>query len=93
MGDASYAPHFAADELRRDHGLATFVLDADIDDVEVDPHRRCARSYAGEVVDQVGPPEFGPERDRWYEDYFEWEYSLVPASRGDRDFDFEATKP
>jgi rhodanese-related sulfurtransferase len=92
VGDASHAPHFAAHELRREHGLATFVLDAELEDVPVrltadDP------DFAGAVVDQVGPPEFGPERDRWYEEYFEWEYSLVPASKGDHDFAFEGKKP
>jgi rhodanese-related sulfurtransferase len=92
VGDASYAPHFAADELLRDHGVGAVVLDGGIDALPValttaDP------SYAGAVVDQVGPPEFGPERDRWYEEYFEWEYSLVPSSTGDPDFDFEGKKP
>jgi rhodanese-related sulfurtransferase len=92
VGDDSYAPHFVAAELLRDHGLATFVLDGGIAAFQGelttdDPW------FAGDVVDQTGPPEFGPERDRFYEEYFEWEYSLVPASAGDRDFDFEGKKP
>jgi len=92
VGDASYAPHFVADELVRDHGLDTFVLDEDLESVPVALTTE-QPWHAGEVVDQVGPPDFGPERDRWYEEYFEWEYSLVPSSTGDHDFDFERKRP
>jgi rhodanese-related sulfurtransferase len=91
VGDSSYAPHFVAEELLRTHGLPTFVLDGGIEsfqgELTTDPW------FAGDIVDRTGPPEFGPERDRFYEEYFEWEYSLVPASAGDRDFDFEGKKP
>jgi len=46
--------------------------------------------YAGEIVDRVGPPDFGPERDAWYAAYFEWELSLLRESAGDPFFDFDA---
>ena len=90
VGDASYAPHFAAAELLERHGIATWVLVGDLGELPLttdDP------TYAGEVVDQVGPPESGPERDRWYEEHFEWEYLLVPSSLGDPDFAFGSKKP
>lgn len=92
LGDAAYVPHFAAEELAREHGLATLVLDEGIESVPVSTTSE-QPWHAGEVVDQVGPPEFGPERDRWYEEYFEWEYSLVPSSTGDHDFDFAGKRP
>ncbi|WP_205473400.1 rhodanese-like domain-containing protein [Nocardioides sp. SYSU D00038] len=91
VGSASYAPHFAAaDLLAAEADVA--VLTDDLADVGV-PLTTADPQHAGEVVDEVGPPEFGPERDRWYREYFEWEYSLVPASTGDPDFAFEEKRP
>ncbi|QIG45853.1 sulfurtransferase [Nocardioides anomalus] len=91
VGDASYQPHFAAAEANA-AGASVQVLDGGVEAVadrltDADPQ------YAGDVVDQTGPPPFGPDRDQWYRDYFDWEYSLVPASTGDRDFAFEEKRP
>lgn len=86
VGDDRYHPHFAAADVQ---GLADVrVLDGGIasyggDLTTTDPQ------FAGDVVDQTGPPPFGPARDAWYREYFEWEYSLVPSSEGDHDFAFE----
>lgn len=90
-GTGSYQPHYAAQDLL-DQGVDVRVVEGGPSTVPValtdaDPQ------YAGEVVDRVGPPPFGPERDAWYREYFEWEYALVPTSAGDPDFDFERKKP
>lgn len=84
VGDSSYLPHFAAAELT----APAAVLDGGIDAYpgELTAERPI---YAGDIVDQTGPPPFGPERDAFYRAYFEWEYSLVPGSEGDPDFGFD----
>jgi hypothetical protein len=46
--------------------------------------------FAGDIEDRVGPPDFGPERDAWYREYFAWELSLADQTAGDPLFDFEA---
>ena len=86
VGDTHYRPHFAAADVQ---GLGDVrVLDGGIE--AWDGERTTADpQHAGDVVDQTGPPPFGPERDAWYREYFEWEYSLVPSSEGDDDFAFE----
>ncbi len=86
-GTAGYRPHFAALDLL-DAGFDVRVVAEGPSSVPVRPTTAEPR-YAGEVADRVGPPPFGPERDAWYRDYFEWEYSLLRDSEGDRDFDFE----
>ncbi|MCH1868520.1 rhodanese-like domain-containing protein [Nocardioides sp. CFH 31398] len=49
------------------------------------------RVAGGEVVDHVGPPDFGPARDAWYRDYFAWEHALLDLTAGDPDFAFDLT--
>jgi rhodanese-related sulfurtransferase len=83
-----YLPHFAARDLL-EQGYSVRVLDGGPTDVGVALSTDDAR-YAGEIVDRTGPPPFGPARDAWYREYFDWEYALLPTSAGDPDFDFDA---
>lgn len=83
-----YHPHFAArDLIEQGHDVA--VLEHGPDSVGIALTAENP-SYTGDIADQVGPPPFGPARDAWYREYFEWEYSLLPESEGDPDFDFES---
>ena len=87
-GPVPYRPHFAARDLL-DAGHDVRVVLGGPSSVPVDPTSD-APHYAGDIADRVGPPPFGPERDAWYRDYFDWEYALLGNSEGDHDFDFEA---
>lgn len=89
-GSSTYQPHYAARDLL-DTGVDVSVVEGGPSSVPV-PLTDADPRYAGEIADQVGPPPFGPERDAWYREYFEWEYALVPNARGDSDFDFERKK-
>ncbi|WP_245718054.1 rhodanese-like domain-containing protein [Nocardia miyunensis] len=83
----TYRPHFAARDLL-DAGHDVRVVTGGPSSVPVASTAADPR-YAADVADRVGPPPFGPERDAWYRDYFEWEYALLGNSEGDPDFDFE----
>ncbi|GFG53213.1 sulfurtransferase [Mycolicibacterium agri] len=83
VGGSEYAAEHVAATLP-----GTWVLTGGIDaatDLTADDGQ-----YAGEIVDRTGPPDFGPERDAWYADYFAWELSLLSESDGDPFFDFDA---
>ena len=86
-----YQPHFAAADLVG-LGYDVAVIEAGPTSVPI-PLTTALPTYAGDIADRVGPPPFGPERDAWYRAYFDWEYSLLPSSDGDPDFDFEGKAP
>jgi len=83
-----YLPHFAARDLA-DQGYRVRVLAGSPGDVGV-PLTTDDPRHTGEIADRTGPPPFGPARDAWYREYFDWEYALVPNSADDPDFDFDA---
>ncbi|MFT4010318.1 MAG: rhodanese-like domain-containing protein [Nocardioidaceae bacterium] len=84
-------PHFTAADLLA-AGVDVRVLDGGPSDVPLALTSEEPR-FLADIADRTGPPPFGPERDAWYREYFAWEHSLVPASAGDPDFDFEGKKP
>jgi rhodanese-related sulfurtransferase len=88
---AGYRPHFAASDLL-ETGHDVRVVTNGPSSVPADPTASDPR-YTGEIADRVGPPPFGPARDAWYRDYFDWEYALLAHSEGDRDFDFQTEAP
>lgn len=84
VGDETYAPEYAAASIEGNVVVLSGGIDAAADPLTVDTPR-----YVADVQDQTGPPEFGPDRDRWYAAYFEWELSLLEDTAGDPHFDFE----
>jgi rhodanese-related sulfurtransferase len=84
VGDTGYAAEYVAASIP-----GAWVLAGGIDSAST-TLTTDAPSYAGEIVDQTGPPDFGPERDAWYTAYFAWELSLLSDSDGDPFFDFDA---
>lgn len=85
IGDAGYAAEHLVAGLDGD----VRVLVGGIESVagrltDADPR------HAGEIADRTGPPDFGPERDAWYEAYFAWELALLGETEGDPFFDFDA---
>ncbi|WP_068269364.1 rhodanese-like domain-containing protein [Aldersonia kunmingensis] len=84
VGNASYKPEFVASAVPAEVAVLDGGIDAAADVLtDEDPH------YAGAIADRTGPPPFGPERDRWYAAYFEWELALLENTDGDPHFDFE----
>lgn len=87
VGDATFDPsHIAADLSGR--GVRAAVLHGGVEAV-AEPLTTADPVLAAGVQDQVGPPDFGPERDAWYREYFAWELSLLEQTAGDPLFDFE----
>ncbi|MGW0020287.1 rhodanese-like domain-containing protein [Rhodococcus sp. NPDC003382] len=82
VGNDRYSPEHVVSEVP----ASVVVLAGGIDAAETlttdDPH------YAGDIADRTGPPPFGPERDRWYAEYFEWELALLETTSGDPHFAF-----
>ncbi|MDV3124994.1 rhodanese-like domain-containing protein [Mycobacterium sp. 21AC1] len=85
IGDNEFAAEHLADPRIGD----VWVLDGGIAAAQEELVTDDAR-YAGEIVDRTGPPDFGPERDAWYAEYFDWELALLEESAGDPFFDFTA---
>lgn len=86
-----YQPHFAAQDLI-EQGYDVRVLVDGPDRIGIPLTTDDAR-YAADIADRVGPPPFGPARDAWYREYFDWEYALLANSDGDPDFDFDGKAP
>lgn len=84
VGDSEYAAEHVAVGLTGDRWVLAGGIDAAGDALTTDDPR-----HAGEIVDNTGPPEFGPERAPWYQAYFAWELSLLRDSDGDPFFDFD----
>jgi hypothetical protein len=80
---------FAAEHLASGAASNVWVLDGGISSVPEDLVTDDPQ-YVGEIVDRTGPPEFGPERDAWYTEYFDWELALLRESEGDAFFEFGA---
>lgn len=84
VGSDSYSPEFVVASLSGDLAVLSGGIDSAAQALTADDSR-----YAGEIADRTGPPDFGPERDRWYAEYFEWELALLEATKGDPHFDFD----
>jgi rhodanese-related sulfurtransferase len=85
IGDANFTAEHLVPGLEGDVRVLAGGIDA-VGDVLTDADAR----HAGEIVDRTGAPDFGPERDAWYEAYFAWELGLLAESEGDPFFDFAA---
>ncbi|AWT55438.1 rhodanese-like domain-containing protein [Mycolicibacterium smegmatis] len=85
VGDADFVAEHLVWGLDGDVRVLTGGIEA-VSDVLTDADPR----HAGEIVDLTGAPDFGPERDAWYEAYFAWELNLLTESEGDPFFDFAA---
>lgn len=85
IGDADFAAEHLVAGLDGDVRVLAGGIEAVADQLtDADPR------HAGEIADRTGPPDFGPERDAWYEAYFAWELALLKETEGDPFFDFEA---
>ncbi|MCX5043489.1 rhodanese-like domain-containing protein [Aldersonia sp. NBC_00410] len=84
VGDETYAPEYAAAAGPGNIAVLSGGIDAVADSLTTEAPR-----YAAGIEDHTGPPPFGPDRDRWYAAYFEWELSLLDDTAGDPHFDFE----
>lgn len=87
VGDETFSPEYVAADLSGRGARVTVLRGgaaaAGRDLTADDP------VFADGIQDRVGPPEFGPERDAWYREYFEWELSLPARTAGDPLFDFD----
>lgn len=83
IGDEAFDPSYVAADLAA-RGVDVAVLGGGAPSTADDP------VLAAGVQDQVGAPEFGPERDAWYREYFAWELALPELTAGDPLFDFGA---